>query len=78
MNDSKKCPNCGQYKLIKMSVLRWLLAAIVVFGILLITLPFEIILIPAAVVSALVPSMRATYSYCRNCKWTDKYVPTKA
>jgi hypothetical protein len=72
MKETNKCPNCGQYKVIKVSALRWILAAVVVCGILLITLPFEIILIPAAIIAAFVPSMRATYPYCRNCKWTSK------
>jgi 4-amino-4-deoxy-L-arabinose transferase-like glycosyltransferase len=78
MTDSNKCPNCGQYKIIKTSVLRWILAAVVVCGILLITLPVEVILIPVAILAALVPSMRATHPYCRNCRWTDKSVPADA
>jgi len=75
MLQNKRCPNCEQFKVIKVSTLRWLLAFIFVFGIFIITLPFELILIPAAIIAALIPATRTTYDYCRNCKWSSKVTP---
>jgi hypothetical protein len=52
--------------------LTYLLIAIGAAAIFIITLPLELLLIPATVVAAFFPSMRATFRFCRNCKWTDK------
>jgi Flp pilus assembly protein TadB len=78
MNEANKCPNCGQYKLDRRSTLIMLLIAVGAAAILIITLPLEIVLVPAAIVAAIVPSMRATYRYCRNCRWTDRLAKTTA
>lgn len=78
MNPSNKCPNCGQYKIQKMSAFKWIIIAIGVSAIFIITLPLEIILIPAAIIAAFVPSLRANYQWCRNCKWTSKAQATAA
>ena len=72
MHESNKCPNCSQYKIERRNGLTYLIIAIGVCAIFIITLPFEIILIPMTIVAAFMPSMRATFRYCRNCKWNDK------
>ncbi|HLY40484.1 MAG TPA: hypothetical protein VKR52_04680 [Terracidiphilus sp.] len=57
-----------------MSALKWIVIAIGASAILVITLPLELILIPAAIVAAIIPSARANYHWCRNCKWSDRVV----
>jgi len=72
MTEEKKCPNCGQYRVERRSVLTYLIIAVGAAAFLVITLPLEILLIPALVVGACMPSVRAKFRHCRNCRWTDK------
>ena len=72
MNDANKCPNCGQYKVERRSTLLLLVVAVGAAAVFVITIPLEIVLIPATIVAAFIPSMRARYRFCRNCKWSEK------
>ncbi len=72
MNEDNKCPNCGQYKIERRSALMFMVIGIGAAAIFIITLPLEIFLIPATIVAAFIPSMRAKYRFCRNCKWSEK------
>jgi hypothetical protein len=66
-----QCPNCGHFKIEYRSGLRNIFKVMFACGILIITLPLELLLIPAAIVAAWMPSQRATYRFCRNCKWSE-------
>ena len=71
MDESRKCPNCGQYKVQHLNFLTLLVIAAALSGILLITLPLEIIILPITIVAFFMPSARKKHAWCTNCHWTD-------
>ena len=77
------CPNCGQYKLMRMSPAKWCLY-ILVFGNIFIFVPIigwllaipmliaDIGLIPATIILYCMPKMRHLTLKCRACKWNGE------
>ena len=71
MDESKKCPNCGQYKLQRTNIITLLIMTTSVLAVFIITLPLELLFLPVTFIALFVPAAWKKHARCSNCHWTD-------
>ena len=78
MDESKKCPNCGQYTVQRMNLITLLIMTTSILPVFIITLPLELIFLPVTFIALFVPAAWKKHAWCSKCHWSDmaKSAPT--